>query len=96
MTAPAIPQGWTLGPDGLRRTWKFANFREALAFVVEVGRLAESVDHHPDIDIRWNTVVLTLITHSSGGVTENDYGVAGKINRLDPAAAVKDRLPRLF
>lgn len=56
------------------------DFAEALAFVNEVGRLAEEADHHPDIDIRWNTVTLRLTTHSQGGITEADLALAQSID----------------
>ncbi|HMD46219.1 MAG TPA: 4a-hydroxytetrahydrobiopterin dehydratase [Acidimicrobiales bacterium] len=61
------------------------DFAEALAFVNEVGELAEAADHHPDIDIRWNTVTLRLSTHSAGGLTGKDLDLAASIDQLDPA-----------
>ena len=57
-------------------------FADAIAFVVRIGFLAEAADHHPDIDIRWRTVTFRLSTHSKGGVTDLDIGLAGDINRL--------------
>ena len=47
-----------------------------------VGELAEAADHHPDIDIRWDTVTLRLCTHSAGGLTENDLALAAQIDAL--------------
>ena len=76
--------GWDEDGGVLRRDFRFADFAEALAFVNRVGDVAEQVDHHPDIDIRWNTVTLRLSTHSAGGVvTDRDRDLAGRIDRLD-------------
>lgn len=60
------------------------NFAEALAFVNQVGELATRADHHPDVDIRWGTVVLRLSTHSAGGITSKDLALAAEIDALDP------------
>lgn len=59
-----------------------ADFAAALAFVNAVGELAEGAGHHPDIDIRWNTVTLRLTTHSVGHLTEKDFALAEKIESL--------------
>ncbi|PTY03303.1 4a-hydroxytetrahydrobiopterin dehydratase [Verrucomicrobia bacterium LW23] len=77
-----VPQGWTLGPGGLRRELEFKNFAQALAFVVLAGRRAEAADHHPDVDIRWNKVTLALMTHSKGRVTAADYAMARELNGI--------------
>ena len=63
-------------------TYALADFAAALAFVNAVGAEAEQRDHHPDIDLRWNTVTLVLSTHSAGGLTEADLDLAGAISRL--------------
>ena len=57
------------------------DFAGALAFVNAVGALAEAADHHPDIDIRWDTVTLRLSTHSAGGLTEKDLALAAASTR---------------
>ncbi len=62
------------------RTYKFPSFRASLAFVAFVGEIAEARDHHPDIDIRYSKVKLTLSTHSAGGLTEKDFDLAGLID----------------
>jgi 4a-hydroxytetrahydrobiopterin dehydratase len=62
--------------------YKLADFAEALAFVNAVGAEAEAMDHHPDIDIRWNTVTLVLSTHSEGGLTAKDFTLATRISGL--------------
>ncbi len=75
---------WSLVPDdakSVRATFELTDFAAALDFVNRVGRLAEQLDHHPDIDIRWNTVTLTLSTHSAGGLTQLDVELAHQISR---------------
>lgn len=57
-------------------------FLGALAFVNEVGALAEAANHHPDIDIRWDTVTFRLTTHSAGGLTEKDLSLAAQVDQL--------------
>ena len=61
--------GWSLDGETLRRTFQFADFREAMGFVTTVALSAEVADHHPDIDVRWNKVSIALTTHEAGGVT---------------------------
>ena len=75
----ALP-GWEIEGESIRRTYKFPNFRSALAFVQFVGELAEAQDHHPDIDVRYSKVTLTLSTHSAGGLTEKDFRLAALID----------------
>jgi len=76
-------EGWRLSQAGeLEREFKLADFASALAFVGEVGELAERANHHPDILLHgWNKVRLTLSTHSEGGLTEADFSLAGEIDR---------------
>ena len=71
--------GWQIEQGELTRTFTFADFRAALAFVNQVGELAEAANHHPDIDIRWNRVRLALVTHSAGGLTKKDFDLAARI-----------------
>jgi 4a-hydroxytetrahydrobiopterin dehydratase len=78
--------GWTLDGDSIRREFLFPGFAESLAFVNRVGTLAESMDHHPDITILYNKVILTLSTHSQGGLTEKDFELAGRIDRTARAS----------
>jgi 4a-hydroxytetrahydrobiopterin dehydratase len=73
---------WKIENGELARTFSFADFRAALAFVNQVGELAEAAGHHPDIDIRYNKVRLALVTHDAGGLTTNDFEMAGKINGI--------------
>ena len=79
---PMVP-GWHLEGDALRRTFAFADFRAAIAFVNAVAERAEVADHHPDIDIRYDHVTLTLTTHDEGGLTAQDFDMAGQLARLE-------------
>lgn len=65
-------------------THRGRDFADALAFVDAVGALAEAMDHHPDIDIRFNVVTLRLSTHSAGGITHLDLDLARQIDELSP------------
>ncbi len=73
---------WTREGNELVKVAKRDDFRGALAFVNAVGERAEAANHHPDIDIRWNTVTLRLSTHSEGGLTQNDIDLATEIDSL--------------
>lgn len=68
----------------IEREFKFKNFREALDFTVKVGELAEVEGHHPDIILSWGKVVVTLTTHKIGGLSENDFILAAKIDKIIP------------
>jgi 4a-hydroxytetrahydrobiopterin dehydratase len=73
--------GWTIeGGKRLVRRWKLADFRAALAFVNRIGEIAEAEDHHPDIELGWGRVAVQLWTHTAGGLTENDFIVAARID----------------
>ena len=74
--------GWELRAESISKTYVLADFNEALGFVVRLGILAEQADHHPDIDIRWNTVTITLSTHSARALTEQDTDLALAIDGL--------------
>jgi 4a-hydroxytetrahydrobiopterin dehydratase len=93
------PPGWSQTGNALTRTIARADFVEALAFVLEVGKLAEAANHHPDIDIRYRTVHLSLSSHDAGNtVTAKDYSLAQRINDLseDTIRLTKDELRRRF
>ena len=75
---------WTHKGDEITTTVKLHDFEAALEFVRSVGDAAEAANHHPDIDIRYNTVRLALATHDSGGITLLDLALAGAIDRLRP------------
>jgi 4a-hydroxytetrahydrobiopterin dehydratase len=72
--------GWERAGAEITRTYRFRDFREALAFVNRVGELAERTGHHPDIDIRYNAVTLALTTHDAGGLTAKDFELARSID----------------
>jgi 4a-hydroxytetrahydrobiopterin dehydratase len=85
--------GWRLEENAtrLQRRFEFRDFVEAMKFVNRVADVAEQEGHHPDIAIHWNKVDLTLWTHKIGGLHENDFIVAAKIDRLleeDPHATM--------
>ena len=84
---------WRLEENATRlsRRFEFRDFVEAMKFVNRVADLAEQQGHHPDIAIHWNKVDLVLWTHKIGGLHENDFILAAKVNRLlveDPDATV--------
>ena len=66
----------------IRRQFRFGDFREAMHFVQRVADIAEQENHHPNIEIHWNKVILTLWTHAIGGLSENDFILASKIDQL--------------
>src|SRR5262245_29013681 len=74
---------WSREGDSIIRNHIFKNFREAMQFVNQVAEAAEALDHHPDILIHgWNKVRLTLATHSVGGLTEKDFILAERIEKV--------------
>ena len=78
-----LGQGWKLvNGKQLEKELKFKDFREALTYTNKVGELAESMGHHPDIFLTWGHVKLTIWTHSKGGLTESDFGLAAKIDEI--------------
>lgn len=79
----SIP-GWEILPDGkwLARRFRFKNFLEALDFVNRAGAIAEAENHHPDIELGWGYANFRLQTHDVGGLHENDFVLAAKINGL--------------
>jgi len=74
--------GWQIESGELVRTFQFKDFVAALRFVNHVGDLAEQAGHHPDIDIRYNRVRLSLATHDAGGLTEKDFHLATQAQNL--------------
>jgi len=66
----------------LRRSLKFPDFTDAFGFATRVALIAESEGHHPDFEVGWGRVVLVLTTHAAGGLTDNDFIMAAKIDRL--------------
>jgi len=83
--APDGPK-WELAGGQLVKSVACGDFRRALAFVNDVGRLAEEANHHPDIDIRYNRVTLALMTHDAGGITARDLALARAIDEVTPTS----------
>ena len=75
-------QGWSVQKGELHKLYKFPGFAGAMAFVTRVALIAEPMDHHPDIDIRYNKVTLNVSTHSEGGITEKDFKLASEIDAV--------------
>ena len=82
-----IPQhleaaGWTLADDGkaILKSFKFRNFRDAIAFMLRVAFEAEALDHHPEWSNVYNRVAVRLTTHDTGGLTEKDFALAEKMD----------------
>jgi 4a-hydroxytetrahydrobiopterin dehydratase len=78
---PKVPD-WKRRGATISRTFQFKDFVAAIKFVNAVAKLAEKARHHPNIDIRWNKVTLTLTTHREGGLTERDFKLARQFDRL--------------
>jgi 4a-hydroxytetrahydrobiopterin dehydratase len=78
--------GWTRSASAkvntIQRVFEFPDFVRAMQFVNKVAEAAESANHHPDIDIRYNKVTMALTSHDSGGVTNRDIKMAKKINEI--------------
>ena len=81
-TALASVPDWSKRDKTITRTFAFKDFPAAIKFVNAIAKLAEKAWHHPDIDIRWNKVTLTLTTHDAGGLTDRDFVLAQKFDRL--------------
>jgi 4a-hydroxytetrahydrobiopterin dehydratase len=77
--------GWHGDASALRRSLGFPDFPAAIAAVDEIAVVAEEMDHHPDIDIRWRTLHLTLSTHDAGGVTQLDVELAHRVAEIAAA-----------
>jgi len=80
----ALPDlnGWERADGALRRSIEFPAFLDGIDAVTRIAELAESKDHHPDIDIRWRTVTFVLVTHSEGGITDKDVEMARGIDGI--------------
>lgn len=81
--AQLLEQGWRIVDDHhLEKSFAFPDFKAALAFTNRVGAAAEEDDHHPDIDLGWGRVRITLWTHTVNRLTKKDYALAAKIERV--------------
>ena len=78
-----LGEGWRVVDENrLEKEYRFPDFREALAFVNRLGEVAEAEGHHPDVYLTWGRVVVTLSTHSIGGLSENDFILAAKADQV--------------
>lgn len=75
-------KGWTVQQGKLHRVFEFRDFSQAFGFMSRVALAAEGMGHHPDWSNAWNKVTIDLTTHSAGGITQNDFGLAGKIQQI--------------
>jgi 4a-hydroxytetrahydrobiopterin dehydratase len=80
--AALVALAWVREGGEIVKVRRGSDFAASLAYVNEVGALAEEMDHHPDIEIRWNVVTLRLSTHSAGGITDADLELARRIDAL--------------
>lgn len=82
--------GWTLAEDGraMAKTYKFRNFRDAMAWMVRAAFEAEAIDHHPEWSNVYNRVAVTLTTHDAGGLTAKDVDLATRFEAIRPAPSV--------
>ncbi|MCA1630382.1 MAG: 4a-hydroxytetrahydrobiopterin dehydratase [Acidobacteria bacterium] len=80
--ASRVPAWEIVEEHHLRRRYKFSNFRDALAFVNRAGEVAENEGHHPDISFGWGYCDVTIYTHAIDGLSESDFILAAKIERL--------------
>jgi 4a-hydroxytetrahydrobiopterin dehydratase len=74
--------GWSGGTESISRTVSLPTFPAAIGVVDRVAVVAEEMDHHPDIDIRWRKLTFTCATHSAGGVTDRDLTLARRIDEI--------------
>jgi len=77
----AVPH-WSKRAKTILRTFKFEGFLDSIAFVNRIARKAQKLNHHPDIDIRFNKVTLKLTTHDQGGLTEKDFSLARQCDEI--------------
>lgn len=74
--------GWARVGDSIERTWRFETFLEAVAFMNRVFALAEEADHHPDLLNSWTKVRVRFTTHDRGGLTDRDFRMAAKVDKI--------------
>jgi len=80
--------GWSRRGDSLTKTFRFATFPAGITFLTRVADVAESMNHHPDIDVRHTRLTFTLSTHDAGGITARDLTLAKEIERLATESGV--------
>jgi len=82
-----VPDWAVIQQHHLRRIFKFPDFKTALEFVDRVGELAEQENHHPSLFLAWGEVIVEVFTHKIGGLHENDFILAAKIDELSESGA---------
>jgi 4a-hydroxytetrahydrobiopterin dehydratase len=75
-------QGWERDGEAIRRQFELDDFKGSVDFVNRLTPEAEGMNHHPDLEISWNKVAVTISTHSEGGLTENDFELARKVDAV--------------
>jgi 4a-hydroxytetrahydrobiopterin dehydratase len=75
-------EGWERDGDAITKTFEGEDFMSSVKLVNALAPVAEEMNHHPDLEISWNNVTVSLSTHSEGGLTENDFELASRIDRL--------------
>lgn len=82
--------GWAIRNGMLVKTFRHATFPEAIVFVNAVAHLAELANHHPDIDVRYSSITLSLVTHDEGGITRRDVDLARQVEDIRRKAAATE------
>ena len=82
--------GWSRRGDVLTRTYQFRNFLDSISLVNRVAELAEKANHHPDIDIRYSKVTLSLSSHDAGGITQKDIDLAKAVDAAGSSPAEEE------
>ena len=75
-------EGWERAGEAIRREFELDDFKGSVDFVNRLTPEAEDMNHHPDLEISWNKVTVTITTHSEGGLTENDFELGRRIGEL--------------
>jgi 4a-hydroxytetrahydrobiopterin dehydratase len=75
--------GWERSGDAIAKAFDNGDFKGSVEFVNRLTPVAEEMNHHPDLEISWKTVTVTVTTHSEGGITANDFELARRIEALD-------------
>jgi 4a-hydroxytetrahydrobiopterin dehydratase len=78
-----LADGWTRDGNAIKRKFKFDDFRGSIDFINRITPVADGMNHHPDLSVSWDTVTVSLSTHSQMGVTENDLALAAEIDELE-------------
>jgi 4a-hydroxytetrahydrobiopterin dehydratase len=76
--------GWEREGDAITKTFELADFVGSVEFIKRVVAPAEDMNHHPDLSVSWNQVGVSITTHAAGGLTENDFELAKRIDALSP------------